>query len=419
MSDRPVSSQVHSAPQGLISIAEAHASIAAQVTPLGESEPCPLAHALGRTLASAVHSPIPVPAFDNSAMDGYALHPHDAARNGPVQLTIIGSAYAGTPFDGTLAEGQAVRIMTGAALPSGADTVVMQEQVTVDGAHLSLTGPLRAGDNVRRRAEELAEGDAVLPAGHRLRPADLALLATLGVAEVRVVRRVKVALFSTGDELRPLGAPLGAGQIYDANRYGLGAELREAGAEVIDLGIIPDRREAVEAAFTQASEVADLVLTSGGVSVGDADYVQETLQRLGQVGLWRIAIKPGKPLAFGRLGSALFFGLPGNPVSAMVTFHEFVLPALRRLQGEQARHPLRLRLPVTHALKKRPGRADYQRGQLHYSEAGELQVTGLGAQGSHRLTSLSRADCLIILPPECAGVEAGALVEVEPLGLLT
>lgn len=418
MSERPVSSQAATAPSHLISVAEALALIRQQLTPLDSAEQIEVGHALGRVLAKPLNSPIAVPAFDNSAMDGYALRHEDINAEAGTRLRIIGTSYAGTPFMGRVGVNEAVRIMTGAKVPEGADSVVMQEHVEVEGDLLTLAGAVRAGDNIRRCGEEFGVGSGVLAAGRRLSAADIGLLASLGIAEVSVVRRLKVAMFSTGDELRPLGEPLGPGQIYDANRYTLQALLKEFGAEIIDLGIIEDTREAVATAFGQAADLADAVLTSGGVSVGDADYVKETLEQLGEVGLWRIAMKPGKPLAFGRLGDSHFFGLPGNPVSAMVTFREIVLPALRTLQGESERQPLRLQLPAGERLKKRPGRADYQRGIIRYAADGELVVFSTGHQGSHMLSSISSANCLIVLPADSGGVEVGEQVVVEPLDTL-
>ncbi len=279
-------------------------------------------------------------------------------------LRVIGTALAGIPYNGIVEPGTCVRIMTGAVLPDEADTVLMQEQVQRSGEEIIVQGTHNIGENVRHIGEDIAFGSVVLAAGRRLMPSDLGLIASLGVGEVSVYRRLRVAFFSTGDELRSIGEPLAAGQIYDSNRYTLYGMLTRLGAEVIDMGVIPDQRPRIEAAFQDAAQAADVVITSGGVSVGEADYVKETLDRLGNVDFWKIAMKPGKPLAFGKVQQALFFGLPGNPVSVMATFYQFVLPALRHLMGEPAAATLTIKVPCAQALKKKPGRTDFQRGLL-------------------------------------------------------
>lgn len=396
-----------------LSVAEAQRRIAAAVQPIGASETVPLHAALGRVLAEDIVSPIDVPPHANSAMDGYALRGADLPESGARDLRVIGTAWAGKPFDGFVHTGQCVRIMTGALIPEGADTVVMQEHVrrTDDSARVSAGG--KPGQHVRRAGEDVARGQPVLTAGKRLSPAELGVLASLGIAEVRVTRRARVAFFTTGDELRTLGAPLGPGQIYDSNRYTLHGMLSRLGAELIDLGIVRDTRAAVAAAFEEAARQADAIVTSGGVSVGDADYVQETLERLGQVNFWKIAMKPGRPLAFGRVGDAWFFGLPGNPVSVMATFYQFAQPALRRLMGEHVGEPILIKLPTATRLKKAPGRTEFQRGVVETGAAGQLVVRSTGAQGSGMLSSMSKANCFIILPADSGDVEAGGLVDVQ------
>ncbi len=369
-----------------------------------------LRECLGRILAEPITSGINVPGHDNSAMDGYAIR---AADLGAESLSLIGESFAGHPFEGECGPGQAVRIMTGAMIPSGCDTVIMQEQVEREGERIHILGEHKPGENVRLAGEDMAAGEVVLQPGKRLDPAELGLIASLGIAEVRVRRRLRVAFFSTGDELCSLGEVPQEGQIYDSNRYTLYGMLKRLDAEVIDMGVIADIPEAIEAAFNEAAAVADVVLTSGGVSVGDADYVKQTLDKLGQVDFWKIAMKPGKPLAFGRLGKAAFFGLPGNPVSAMATFYQIVQPSLRHMQGVESQ-PLRLRLPLIGSLKKRPGRTDFQRGVLVRDSDGTLKVHGSGHQGSHILRSMSEADCFIILPAESGSLSEGELVEVEP-----
>jgi molybdopterin molybdotransferase len=399
---------------GLLSVADARTRIASLIQVIAGVEQLPIRDTLDRVLAEVIVSSIDVPPCDNSAMDGYALRGADLPPSGELGLQLIGKAFAGTPFTGEVGAGQCVRIMTGAMLPRGADSVIMQEQVRCVDDKVYFGAGHRAGDNVRRAGEDMAHGKAVLQPGHRVTAADLGVLASLGIGEVRVRRRLKVAFFSTGDELCSLGQPLGEGQIYDSNRYTLHGMLTRLGVERLDLGVIRDQRDAIRHAFQDAAAMADVVITSGGVSVGEADYVKQTLDELGQVDFWRIAMKPGKPLACGRLGPALFFGLPGNPVSVMATFYQFVQPALRAMMGETQAPTTTLRLPTETPLEKAPGRTDFQRGRLVRGADGQLRVNSTGLQGSHVLTSMSQADCFIILPAECAGVAAGDLVEVQP-----
>ena len=399
---------------GLLSVEEARAKIAALVQVIEGAQQLPIRDTLDRVLAQEVISGIDVPPHDNSAMDGYALRGADVPGEGETTLRLIGKAFAGTPFAGEVGAGECVRIMTGALIPRGADTVVMQEQVRAEDERIVVGAGHPPGSNVRRAGEDMARGEVVLRPGHRVTPADLGVLASLGLGEVRVRRRLRVAFFSTGDELCSVGEPLRAGQIYDSNRYTLHGMLRRLGVEPFDLGVIRDERAAIQQAFRDASAMADVVITSGGVSVGEADYVKQTLDELGQVDFWRIAMKPGKPLAFGRLGEAVFFGLPGNPVSVMATFYQFVQPALRAMTGEPQAPATTLRLPTETPLKKAPGRTDFQRGRLVRDGDGQLRVNSTGLQGSHVLTSMSHADCFIILPAHRGDVAAGELVEVQP-----
>lgn len=401
-------------PAGLLSVSDARARIDAFVTPLEGEEQLPIRSALNRVLAQSIVSNMNVPPYANSAMDGYAVCGQDLPTQGQRRLQLIGRALAGTPYNGRVASGQAVRIMTGAAMPEGADTVIMQEAVKLEADQIEIGSGHSPGENVRHAGEDMTVGDAVLNAGKQLLPAELGVLASLGIAEVRVKRRLRVAFFSTGDELRSLGEPLAPGQIYDSNRYTLHGMLSRLGVDILDLGVIPDRPEAVRRAFQQADRLADVVITSGGVSVGDADYVKQTLDAMGQVDFWKIAMKPGKPLAFGRLQQAVFFGLPGNPVSVMATFYQFAQPALQKMMGITAPSRLSLQVPCRATLKKQVGRLEYQRGVLTTDEQGNLQVTSTGQQGSHLLTSMSRSNCFIILPAECGGVQAGDKVEVQP-----
>ncbi len=397
-----------------LTVEAALARMAAAVpAPVG-TEQVALRAALGRVLAEEILSPVNVPSHTNSAMDGYAVRGTDLPASGETTLAVVGTAYAGNPFAGSVEPGQCVRIMTGAMMPPGADTVVMQEQVARNGETIRLGEGHRTGQNVRQAGEDLAAGRPALPAGQRITPAELGLLASLGVAEVRVQRRLRVAFFSTGDELRSIGEPLAEGEIYDSNRYTLHGMLSRLGVEVLDMGVVRDRPELMRDAFEQAAAMADVVITTGGVSVGEADYVRETLAALGAVNFWKIAMRPGRPLAFGRLRDAVFFGLPGNPVAVMVTFYAFVQPTLRRMLGEPDGTALRFRVPSAQPLRKRPGRTEYQRGILHRDEDGQLVVRTTGAQGSGILKSMSQANCFIVLGHDQGAVAAGDPVEVQP-----
>ena len=396
----------------LMPVEEARARILRMVSPVTGTEQVPLAGALGRVLARAVVSPMDVPAFDNSAMDGYAVRHADLAEG--AVLRVVGRSMAGAPWPGTVEAGEAVRIMTGALLPEGADTVVMQERVEVEGERLRIEDEPSPGANVRRAGEDIRRGETVLAAGHRVNAADIGLLASVGVTELPVRRRPRVAFFSTGDELVPPGRPLAPGQIHDSNRHVLRAVLQRLDMEAHDLGVVPDERAATEEVLEEATAFADAVITSGGVSVGEADYVKETVERMGELALWRIRMKPGKPLAVGKIGRMLFFGLPGNPVSTLVTFLQFVRPALERLAGSEPRPPLRLEVPLAEGLRRNPGRQEYLRGRLERDARGRLQVRPNGPQGSHVMTSFREADCFIVLPPEVAEVAAGESVTVEP-----
>ena len=398
---------------------EALARILAQVAPVSGYERLALRAALGRVLAQALHSPCDVPAHTNSAMDGYALSADGLPASGNVRLRVIGSAFAGRPFGGQPSAGEAVRIMTGAAMPAGTDLVVMQEHVVRDGDNILIDGQHQRGQHVRAAGEDLQQGQRVFDAGRRLVAPDLGLIASLGIGEVTVRRRVRVAYFSTGDELRSIGEALGPGEIYDSNRYTLYAMLKRSEVEIIDMGVVRDKREAVEAALREASQVADVVITSGGVSVGEADYIKEVLGTIGEVRFWKVAMKPGRPLAFGTLGPARFFGLPGNPVSVMVTFYQFVQPALDTMAGAATGVPLVVKARTTAVLKKRPGRTEFQRGILSRDARGELRVTPTGDQGSGILNSMASADCFIILGMDTGRVDSETWVDVQPFqGLL-
>jgi molybdopterin molybdotransferase len=373
--------------------------------------------ALGRVLAADVVSTLDVPAHDNSAMDGWAVRGADLASDGPTALTEVGTAFAGRAFHGEVGPGECVRIMTGAVMPPGCDTVVIQEVVKVDGARIVVPPGQKTGQNRRFAGEDLAKGRAVLLAGHPVSAADLGLIASLGLAEVSVRRRLRVAFFSTGDELASVGTPLGEGQVYDSNRYTLYGMLARLGVEIVDMGVVRDDPQALENGFREAVECADAVITSGGVSVGEADFTRELLGRMGEVLFWKIAMKPGRPMAFGRVESggrsAHFFGLPGNPVAVMVTFYAFVREALLALAGRTGELALPLvQVPCTTALKKNPGRTEYQRGVLSRDEQGRPSVRLTGQQGSGVLRSMSEANCLIVLEHERGSVKPGDPVSV-------
>ncbi|WP_417499992.1 bifunctional molybdopterin-guanine dinucleotide biosynthesis adaptor protein MobB/molybdopterin molybdotransferase MoeA [Methylophaga sp.] len=396
-----------------LTVEQARQRIHDLLSPISGWQKVSLRQALGQVLHQSVVSPSQVPPYNNSAMDGYALRSADI-KNAPFSLNNVGVAFAGKPYQGHVEAGQCIRIMTGAKIPDGCDTVVMQEQVESDNQTITIHTDVKAGQNVRLAGEDIDCGDTVLPAGRRLTPADLGLLASLGIAEVVTYRPLRVAFFSTGDELCGLGEHLGDGQIYDSNRYTLYGMLSELNIDVIDMGVIPDNRAALKIALEQAAADADVILSSGGVSVGDADYVKDMLAELGQVNFWKIAMRPGRPLAFGQIGEAMFFGLPGNPVSVMVTFYQFVQPALKRLAGESDTLPIIIEVPCDNAIKKRAGRFEFQRGILFRNNEGQLRVSTTGAQGSGILRSMSMANCFILLEENCDGLSAGSLVNVQP-----
>jgi molybdopterin molybdotransferase len=397
-------------------VAKAREFIQAYLTPVAGIEKVNIRAALGRILAEDIISPINVPSHVNSAMDGYAVRFKDLNADGETVLRMTGSALAGKPYAGRVSDKQCVRIMTGGVLPEGTDTVVMQEHASADGPNIRFGGGHKLGQNIRQAGEDLAIGQAVLKTGKHIRPAELGLLASLGIAEIAVRRRLRVAFFSTGDELRSIGSPLEEGQIYDSNRYTIYGMLTRLGAEVLDMGVVKDDPASLERALSEAAAVADVVITSGGVSVGEADYIKELLSRLGEVVFWKIAMKPGRPLAYGKIGQAHFFGLPGNPVSVMVTFYQFVREALLILMGrsQDIAMPV-LRATCVSALKKAPGRTEFQRGILSQNKNGEWTVRVTGEQGSGILRSMSQANCFIILPESQGNVVPGTLVEVQVL----
>lgn len=396
-----------------LSAAEARQRMLDEVTPIVGRELLPVRSALGRILASDIIAPHNVPSHDNSAMDGYAVCFASLSAAAETRLAVVGSAFAGNAFSGLVGKGQAVRIMTGAILPAGADTVIVQEVTRLEDGVVVIPGQQKLGQNTRRAGEDLARGQIALAAGKRLGPAELGLIASLGIAEVDVKRRLRVAFFSTGDELSSIGQPLAPGQIYDSNRYVLHGLLSQLGADVIDMGVVPDQPEVLEATLREAAEVADAIITTGGVSVGEADFIKQILAKLGEVKFWKLNIKPGRPMAFGKVGPAWLFGLPGNPVAVMVSYTQFARDALLRLAGLDP-VPLRplLTVAAANAIKKQPGRREYLRGQMFAVDAG-WQVKTTANQGSGVLRSMSEANCFVVLPEDCAGVQAGDSVQVQ------
>ncbi|MEO8600200.1 MAG: gephyrin-like molybdotransferase Glp [bacterium] len=399
-------------------VAQAQQIIRSFIQPINAIEKVAIRTALDRVLAADIVSAINVPAHDNSAMDGYALRGCDLIADADLTLRVIGTAYAGRVFEGIVGSGESVRIMTGAVMPDGCDTVVPQE-LTQNVTQVSVTlpaGMVRTGDNRRRMGEDLAAGQPALQQGKILRPADLGLLASLGVAEVPVQRRLRVAFFSTGDELRSIGEPLNAGCVYDSNRYTLFGMLTRLGCDLIDMGVIKDDPAALEAAFRSACENADAVITSGGVSVGAADYTKQIMGQLGDVSFWKIGMRPGRPMAFGQVNSggksAILFGLPGNPVAVMVTFYFLVRDALLHMMGASAAPLPLMRASAQSAMRKKPGRTEYQRGILSTDASGQQQVRITGSQGSGILRSMSEANCMVVLHHEQGNVAAGEMVDV-------
>jgi len=396
-------------------LAEAIEQDVASCTAVGATEQVILTEALGRILAQDLIAPRDVPGFDNSAMDGYAVVSSDLPTSGKKSLSLIGTSMAGTGFNGVVSPGECIRIMTGAMMPAGADTVVMQEHVTLgQNNQIEIDDRHRPQQNVRYADNDIAGGNQVLSAGRCLSPADLGVLASLGIETVDVIRRVRVAFFSSGDEIKTLGDTLGPGEIYNSSRYSIGALIEQTGAQLQNVAVLEDDYAVVKQALLKTAAEVDVIITTGGVSVGDADYIKDAVEEIGEIGFWKLAMKPGRPMAFGRLGNCVFFGLPGNPVSSMATFKQIVAPALHKISG---RFPLpnkiRLNAIATSNIKKRPGRIDFQRGILNHTSNG-FEVSSTGAQSSGQLSSMSEANCFIVLPLDGGDIKAGDIVLVEP-----
>jgi molybdopterin molybdotransferase len=392
-----------------MSVTQARHYIQQFLSPVSETTTVAIKDSLGRVLAVPVTSTLNVPGHNNSAMDGFAFR-HAEAGNA---LKIIGTAFAGLPFSAEIPSGCCIKIMTGAVIPPTVDTVIMQEHTATEGDWVTLTKLPALGANIRLTGEDIAAGQTVLARGHRLQPADMGLLASLGIAEIEVYRQLKVAFFSTGDELVSLGQPLQQGQIYDSNRYSLWGVLQAAGVEMHDLGNVADDPAALEKTLLQAAAEHDVVITTGGVSVGEADFMKQLLAEHGQVLFWKINMKPGRPLAYGKIGNAHYFGLPGNPVSAMVTFYQFVQDALKHLAGAASLVMPTFKVTCVDAIKKATGRTEFQRGIL-FKDGADWKVKTTGQQGSGILSSMSLANCFIVLDEKTGVVEAGALVDVQP-----
>lgn len=395
-----------------LSFEDALQRIIAAVNPLTAERCVSLREALDGITARDVCAPMNIPPFINSAMDGYAINSADIPASGERTLRVLGKSFAGKPFNGNIKSGECVRIMTGAVVPLGADTIIMQEQAKVAGEHITVSAGHKKNQHVRYPGDDFKVGDTLIQAGERITPSKLGVLASVGITELHILRKPVVAFFSTGDELKGVGQTLNPGDIYDSNRYILFGMLKKLGVDYLDMGVVADVKADIEHALQQAAACADVIITSGGASVGEADFIKQILDDIGEVNFWKIAMKPGKPLAFGKIDGKLFFGLPGNPVSAMATFYLFVQPALRLLEGEKPGNALQLKARTTSLLKKQPGRKDFQRGMLSINNQGELQVDSTGIQGSHILSSMAKANCFMVLPREAGNIEAGSEVDV-------
>ncbi|TXZ74096.1 bifunctional molybdopterin-guanine dinucleotide biosynthesis adaptor protein MobB/molybdopterin molybdotransferase MoeA [Vibrio mimicus] len=396
-----------------LSVEQGREKILSLISPLAETESVAIQECYQRVLAREVHSPINVPAYRNSAMDGYVLRSDDLERD---SYRVVAEVLAGSHYAKTVELGEAVKIMTGAPMPLGADTVVMREQATQNGDVVSFAGAkIKAGQNVRQAGEDLAQGQAVFHSGQRLLSPEMGMLASLGFANADVFRSLKVAIFSTGDEVQAPGGDIEPNSIFDSNRFTLTGLLKQLGCQVLDLGIIEDDEAKMMRVLEQAAKQADVVITSGGVSVGDADFIKSALEKLGHIDFWRINMRPGRPLAFGQIAGKPFFGLPGNPVAVMVSFINFVEPALRKMQGEQGWQPLKVNAIALEDLRSRQGRTEFSRGIYAFNTQGQLTVRTTGKQGSGILRSMSEANCLIEIAPAIDTVKVGESVTIIPL----
>ena len=399
---------------GLMPIQQARSIIQQTIQPVAEQTHCLLADALDRVICCNIVSPINVPAYDNSAMDGYALKANDLSHTNTLKQ--VGKSFAGTPFTRPIQQGECVRIMTGAKIPEGADTVVMQENTEANNESITFLQPVKQGLAIRPKGDDIQKGSVVLPKGKRISAIDIGLLASLGINNIPVFRQLTVAVFSTGDELVEAGQAAETNKIFDSNRPMLIAMLKRMGAKVIDMGIIVDNKSHIKAAFEQADMQADCVITSGGVSVGEADYTREILAEYGNIDFWKLAIKPGKPLAFGRLPNSVFFGLPGNPVSSAVTFDQIAGPAIEYMSGQVSNIPAEVKATASSNIKKRPGRTDYQRAHYDSDEQGQLVVKVAASQSSGVLSGFSTSNCYAVIESERGSVSEGETVSILPFG---
>ncbi len=398
----------------LISLDQALSHIRDSLSPVSATERITLSNAQGRILAHPAVSTVQIPSEDVSSMDGYAFASQDIQQDKAFTLTQAGISWAGRPYLSTLQRGECIRVFTGAVIPKGADSVIMQEQVDKQGDTIRLPANCPANRFIRPAGSDIRKGQRLLDSYRRLSAIDCALLASTGIYSVTVLRKIRIAFFSTGDELQSPGQPLQTGQIYNSNRVALQGLLNNPALSVSDLGVLADDKTLINNTLQQASRDFDVLLTTGGASVGDADFIAGILAESGQVNFWKLAIKPGKPLAFGRFGDCWFFALPGNPVSAVVTFQKLVQPALDRLLAQPVRRPLRLSATCLGEIKKVPGRLEFQRGQFYQLDNGDFQVRPLSGQDSHQLAALSQANCFIVLAADCQGVKAGGQVMIEP-----
>ena len=399
---------------GLIPVADAEQALLDQITTIKDTEIVSLPDSVGRVLADSVASTINVPPHANSAMDGYAVDGNNLPESGSRDFRLIGTALAGKPWLDGCASDETVHVTTGAVMPQGTDTVVIQEDVELNDGVVTISSGHKHGQNVRHAGEDLGRNDIAVEAGVRIGAAELGVLASVGIGRIRVYRKPVVAVFSTGDELKNAGEQLTPGAIYDSNRYTLMGMLQRTGLDVLNLGIIPDDADMTEQALTEASKKSDLIITSGGVSTGSADYVIQTLQQHGEINLWRVAIRPGRPFAFGRISNTPFFGLPGNPVAVMVTFYRLVQPALRQLMGESNIRPV----PIVKAraitrFRKKPNRSEVYRAVLSHDEDGHPVVSSTGQQGSGLLSSMSLANCFVLLDDLAETAQPGDMVDVQ------
>ena len=399
---------------GLLTLEQAREKMLQSITPITDCLDVAIMDSFGSILAEDITSPINVPGYRNSAMDGYAVKSIDLPETATKKFKLVGTSWAGKPYTGEVKENECIRIMTGAKVPDDTDTVIMQEHTSKEDDFIVISTGHKAEQNIRCAGEDLKQGDSVLKKGKLIKAAEMGLLASLGVARVKVFRPLKVSFFSTGDELKGVGETLEDGQIYDSNRYTIYGMLQNLNVEINDMGVIPDDRKKIEAAFLTAAEQSDVIITSGGVSVGDADFVKETLEKLGQINFWKLAIKPGKPLAFGSVKQAMFIGLPGNPVSVMATYYQLGLPAIHQLSGNKNYKPIITKARAIAPFYKRPGRLDFQRAVFSYDDNGELVVKDVGMQASHILSGMSLANCFAIIPAQSGTINPGEMVDIQP-----